>query len=118
MAEILEYVDSEINRSDFRKKLIAGVVITGGGANLKHLRQLVELQTGMDARIGLPTEHLAPSKLDLLSHPMYSTGVGLIIKGYEEYENRKIEQRKEPIVESAEPEKKQKSSPELVFITF
>ncbi len=110
MAEILEYVDSEINRSDFRKKLIAGVVITGGGANLKHLRQLVELQTGMDARIGLPTEHLAPSKLDLLSHPMYSTGVGLIIKGYEEYENRKIEQRKEPIVESAEPEEKTEES--------
>ena len=40
-------------------KLIAGIVLTGGGSQLKHLRQLVEYITGMDARIGFPNEHLA-----------------------------------------------------------
>ena len=42
-----------------KKKLIAGIVLTGGGSQLKHLKQLVEYVTGMDTRIGLPNEHLA-----------------------------------------------------------
>jgi cell division protein FtsA len=40
-------------------KLIAGIVLTGGGAQLKHIKQLVEYITGMDTRIGYPNEHLA-----------------------------------------------------------
>jgi cell division protein FtsA len=38
-----------------RKKLIAGIVLTGGGAQLKHIKQLVEYITGMDTRIGYQT---------------------------------------------------------------
>lgn len=85
MEEILEHVDSEINISGYKNKLIAGVVVTGGGAQLKNLVQLVEYITGLDARIGLPIEHLAPVKLENVKHPMYSTGVGLILKGFEDY---------------------------------
>ncbi|MGP8216265.1 MAG: cell division protein FtsA [Bacteroidia bacterium] len=85
MEEILEHVYYEIKNSGFEKKLIAGIVVTGGGANLKHLPQLVEYVTGMDTRIGHPNEHLAPGVFDL-SHPLYATSVGLVMKGFEELE--------------------------------
>jgi cell division protein FtsA len=85
MEEILEHVDAEISMSGFKNKLIAGVVVTGGGAHLKNLVQLVEYVTGLDARIGLPIEHLASSKADV-KHPMYSTGVGLVLNGFADHE--------------------------------
>ena len=57
--------------------------MTGGGAQLKHITQLFEYITGMDARIGYPNEHLAPSTLvDNITSPMYATGIGLVIKGF------------------------------------
>jgi len=62
--------------------LIAGIVVTGGGAQLKHLPQLFEYLTGMDTRIGFPTEHLASGN-EGVSSPMFSTGVGLVLKGFE-----------------------------------
>jgi cell division protein FtsA len=60
---------------DPRKKLIAGIVLTGGGAQLKHIKQLVEYITGMDTRIGYPNEHLAGDS-DEFSSPLYATAVG------------------------------------------
>jgi cell division protein FtsA len=87
MEEILEQVYFEIKSSGFEKKLIGGIVLTGGGAQLKHLVQLVEYVTGLDARIGFPTEHLAKSPLAEIKNPMYATGIGLIIKGHEELKN-------------------------------
>src|SRR2546430_2368222 len=88
MEEIIEHVYYEIKNSGYEKKLIAGIVITGGGAQLKHIIQLVEFITGMDARIGYPNEHLAKGADELMS-PMYATGVGLVIKGFQELEKRK-----------------------------
>jgi len=82
MEEIIEQVYFEIRNSGFERKLIAGIVITGGGAQLKHLPQLFEYLTGMDTRIGYPTEHLASGNEQVAS-PMYATGVGLVLKGFE-----------------------------------
>lgn len=79
MEEIIEHVHYEIKNSGFEKKLIAGIVVTGGGAQLKHITQLVEYITGMDTRIGYPNEHLANGAEDITS-PMYATGVGLVMK--------------------------------------
>lgn len=84
MEEILEQVYFEIKSSGFEKKLIGGIVLTGGGSQLKHLVQLVEYVTGMDARIGFPTEHIMKGMVDEVKNPMYATGIGLIIKGYED----------------------------------
>ena len=114
MAEILEHVDSEISMSGFKNKLIAGVVVTGGGAHLKNLVQLVEYVTTLDARIGLPIEHLSSSKIDTVKHPMYSTGVGLVLNGFEDFEMKQEELRKknhgikleEPEVSEAQRERK------------
>lgn len=83
MEEIIEHVYYEINNSGFERKLIAGIVVTGGGAQLKHITQLFEYITGMSTRVGLPTEHLASTNdLDLLASPMYATGIGLVMKGF------------------------------------
>ena len=80
MEEIVEHVYYEIKNSGYEKKLIAGIVITGGGAQLKHITQLVEYITGMDSRIGYPNEHLAKGSVDVTS-PMFATSVGLVMKG-------------------------------------
>jgi len=92
MEEIIEHVYYEIKSSGYEKKLIAGIVITGGGAQLKHLPQLVEFVTGLDSRIGYPNEHLAKNEVlpknvyDELRSPMYATGIGLLIKGIQKAE--------------------------------
>lgn len=81
MEEILEHVYYEIKTSGYERKLIAGIVVTGGGAQLKNVNQLVEYVTGLPARIGYPNEHVAKSKAEEMTSPMYATGIGLVIKG-------------------------------------
>jgi cell division protein FtsA len=89
MEEIVEHVYYEIRNSGYEKKLIGGIVVTGGGAQLKHITQLFEYITGMDARIGYPTEHLAPTNsIENLTSPIYSTGIGLVLKGFESLEKK------------------------------
>jgi len=92
MEEIIEHVYFEVKSSGYEKKLIGGIVITGGGAQLKHLPQLVEYLTGLDCRIGYPNEHLAKNEMlpknqyEELQSPSYATGIGLLIKGIQKIE--------------------------------
>ncbi len=82
--EIIESVFQEIKNYGYdeqRKKLIAGIVLTGGGSQLRHIKQLVEYITGMDTRIGFPNEHLASGSDEELSSPLYATAIGLLMKG-------------------------------------
>ena len=82
VVEIIEQVYAEIKlygHEDPKKKLIAGIVLTGGGAQLQHIKQLVEYITGMDTRIGYPNEHLAGDSDEELSSPLYATAVGLVM---------------------------------------
>ncbi len=85
---IMEQVDYEIKLSGYQKKLIGGVVLTGGGAQLKNIKDLCSLVTATETRVGTPNEHLDPSSagFDELAHPMYATGIGLVIYGLEETE--------------------------------
>ncbi len=83
MEEIIDAIIFEIQNSGYADKLAAGMVITGGGAMLKHLPQLIQFKTGMDVRVGLPNEHLAGPGKDEINQPMYATSVGLIMKGFE-----------------------------------
>ena len=83
--EILAFVMYEIKNSGYEKKLSGGIVITGGGSQLKHLPQLVEYFTGMDCRIGTPNEHLGKSS-ENITNPIYSTGVGLVMLGIKKIE--------------------------------
>ena len=83
MEEIVEHVYYEIKNSGFEKHMIGGIVVTGGGSQLRHIPQLFEYITGMDCRIGYPNEHLAKAPSEDIISPSYSTGVGLVIKGYD-----------------------------------
>ncbi len=89
MEEIVEHIYYEIKNSGYEKKLIAGIVLTGGGALLKHLPQLTEFITGMDTRIGYPNEHLAKDVPEELASPMYATSIGLVIEGMDRYNKEK-----------------------------
>ncbi len=89
MSEILDFVSYHIKQVGLdARRLNGGIVLTGGGAQLKHLIQLTEFTTGMSARIGLPNEHLASDHPNELAKPMYSTCIGMILKGYHEYERK------------------------------
>ena len=86
MQLILEQVGYEIQISGFERQLIAGVVLTGGGARLKNIKEFAELVIGIDTRIGTPDEHLdlqGSVSFEDLAHPMYATGIGLVIYGLE-----------------------------------
>ncbi len=86
MKEIIDLVYHEIKVSGFENKLMTGIVLTGGGAQLRALPQLVSYITGKDIRVGLPNEHLGKESHGKVTSPMYSTGVGLVLKGFEDLE--------------------------------
>ena len=88
MSEILAFVTFHLKQVGLDNKMLnGGIVLTGGGSQLKHLIQLTEYATGLNARIGYPNEHLAVNHLSELEKPMYATCIGLILKGYNVYEN-------------------------------
>lgn len=88
MSEILDFVTYHLKQVGLDNKMLnGGIVLTGGGSQLKHLIQLTEYVTGLNARIGYPNEHLAAGHIDELAKPVYSTCIGLILKGYDDYEH-------------------------------
>ena len=112
VVEIIEQVFAEIKNyghEEQKKKLIAGIVLTGGGSQLKHIKQLTEYITGMDTRIGYPNEHLAGASNEQTTSPLFATAVGLVMNAvevqtrvqYEEVIEEKIDdtpQNVDPIV--------------------
>jgi cell division protein FtsA len=110
MEEILDHVIYEIETSGVADKLSAGIVLTGGGALLRHLPQLVKFKTGYDVRVGYPNEHLAAESIEEANQPMFSTSIGLLLKGYEsrqKVKEGKIEVKIEaPAGENKEPQTK------------
>ncbi|WP_298366349.1 cell division protein FtsA [uncultured Lutibacter sp.] len=102
VVEIIEQVFLEIKNyghEEPKKKLIAGIVLTGGGAQLKHLKQLVEYITGMDTRIGYPNENLAGDSDESLSSPQYATAVGLLMNGLNRLDKQKEKIAQQQITE-------------------
>jgi len=102
VVEIVEQVYVEIKNyghEEQKKKLIAGIVLTGGGSQLKHLKQLVEYITGMDTRIGYPNEHLAGDSDEEVASPLYATAVGLLMNSLEAKKKNRIEHHEEEMPE-------------------
>jgi cell division protein FtsA len=89
MSEILDFVTFHLKQVGLDNRMMnGGIILTGGGSQLKHLIQLTEYVTGLNARIGFPNEHLAPGHIEELEKPMYATCLGLILKGYNDFENK------------------------------
>ena len=107
VVEIIEQVYVEIKNyghEEQKKKLIAGIVLTGGGSQLKHLKQLVEYITGMDTRVGYPNEHLAGDSDSDITSPMYATAVGLVMDSLMRQEKRIIETPEVEVEDEDEPQ--------------
>ena len=114
VVEIIEQVYAEIKlygHDESKKKLIAGIVLTGGGSQLQHIKQLVEYITGMDTRIGYPNEHLAGNSSEELSSPLYATSVGLVMESLRNQTNSAT-----PFVEMKTPEPLAVIAPEPVIV--
>lgn len=89
MSEIMDFVAYHLKQVGLDNRMLnGGIILTGGGSQLKHLIQLTEYVTGLNARIGFPNEHLSGGHIVELAKPMYSTCIGLILKGYNDYENK------------------------------
>lgn len=88
LEEIFDLVKFEIKNSGYENRLVAGMVITGGGALMKHIDQLASFITGLDVKIGYSNEHLAQGTPDELKSPMYATSIGLVIEGLKDYEEK------------------------------
>ena len=101
MEEIIEAVYQEIKSTGLEKRLIAGIVLTGGGSMLKHIEQLTQFITGMDTRIGYPNEHLASNSADEMTSPMYSTGLGLVLMGMQRADASRVKN------DASKPEEKE-----------
>ena len=113
VVEIIEQVYAEIKlygHDESKKKLIAGIVLTGGGSQLQHIKQLVEYITGMDTRIGYPNEHLAGNSSEELSSPLYATSVGLVMESLRNQTNSAT-----PFIEMKTPEPVAVIAPEPVI---
>jgi len=96
MNEILDFVTYHLKQVGLDNKMLnGGIILTGGGSQLKHLIQLTEYITGLNARIGFPNEHLAAGHIEELAKPTYSTCIGLILKGYDDYEHNRKQFEKE-----------------------
>lgn len=88
LEEIIELIHAEIITSGYENKLAGGIILTGGGAQMSCLKQLVEYMTGMEARIGYPNEHLGKSKIDAVKSPMFATTLGLVLSGFKALDDR------------------------------
>ena len=113
--EIIEQVYLEIKNyghEEQKKKLIAGIVLTGGGSQLKHIKQLVEYITGMDTRVGYPNEHLAGDTDKDVTIPLFATAVGLVLDGLKRFEkdiNEKVEVKEADNIDGEENRPEQES---------
>ena len=120
MSEIMDFVTYHLKQVGLDNRMLnGGVVMTGGGAQLRHLIQLTEYITGLNARIGYPTEHLAAGHIEELAKPTYSTCIGLSLTGYSDYEHNRKEFEKDyrkvevpDNLRKAEPQHEQAASDE------
>ena len=126
MEEIINFIKFEIDNSGYADKLVAGIVITGGGAKLKNLPQLMKFKLGMDVRIGYPNQHIGGEYSKSINDPAYATSIGLILKGFEYADKHgspiviakpEVQEEKE-IEEIPQGSKKQKKSLADIFGGF
>jgi cell division protein FtsA len=89
--EILQLVNTELKAygaHEQKKKLIAGIVLTGGGSNLRHMRQFTNYITGFDSRLGFANEYISNDKNQSLKGPEFATAIGLLMESLKIREKR------------------------------
>lgn len=118
--DILDQVKREIDNSGYADKLRAGVVLTGGGATLRHIKELCQFTLQKPVRIGIPEFGFVRNIPTDLKHPMYATALGLLKYGIGKKEAAaESEEEEKPVVvekpvakkpeKKKEPERKKRS---------
>lgn len=82
MEEILFHINQELERSGYKRKIGAGVVLTGGGALIEGAQELAEQIFGLPTRVGSPL-NLGGGFTEMVNNPKYATAVGLLFYGVE-----------------------------------
>lgn len=109
---ILEMATSEIISSGCTK-LRGGIVLTGGGSKLTYIDELAAFISGTDTRIGLPNEHLVEDTAEEIIHPMYATGIGLLLYGLKDKRSQSVKEEIEPEeITTTNPDSEPKPQPE------
>lgn len=108
---ILQQVDYELKNDSYDKMLIAGIVLTGGGSKLQHIAQYTEYITGIATRVGEPDSIWLDENANDCLDPMYSTGIGLVLKGFENEEKLALANKIDPQQTEQEQEKQQEEVP-------
>jgi cell division protein FtsA len=85
--EILSLTLQEMKKSNFHESLAAGVVLTGGGSLMQGIAELTEKILDVPVRTGKPAGMTGLEQM--VSSPIYSTGVGLLIYGWEQMKEGK-----------------------------
>lgn len=93
MYDIIDYVKLEIERCGYKGKLGAGIVLTGGGANLKNLDHLFKMHTGLDVRVAQPITYVTTESAEIVSAPKYSTLTGIILDALRKGNYTEIDER-------------------------
>ena len=77
LEEIMDCVNYQISKSEIEEQLGAGIVLTGGTANIGNFISLVKFRTGMDARKGNLVFRLSEKNKEFI-HPDNYTVLGLL----------------------------------------
>ena len=83
--ELYMLVQAELRRSGFENLLSSGIVITGGSSAMQGMVELGEEIFHMPVRLGLP--RYIGGLSDVVKTPRFSTGVGLLLYGLEQYQH-------------------------------
>lgn len=104
MTDIADYVWNEIREANFAKKLSAGIVLTGGVANLKNVAELFQSVTGIETRVACAELGITSESLEMVASPNLTLAVSLLLRGAQKGATPvSILQR--PIQEPVQPEK-------------
>ena len=87
--ELLGLIQAELRRSGFEDRVAAGIVLTGGSAKIEGLVELAEEVFHMPVRLGVP--QYVTGLVDVVRNPIYSTGVGLLLFGHQNRDQRSLE---------------------------
>lgn len=84
--ELFSLVQAELRRSGYERLIVAGIVLTGGSSNMQGVVELAEEVFHVPVRVGTP--QYVKGLVELIKNPIYATGVGLLLYGLRQQQDR------------------------------
>ncbi len=85
--ELFTLIQAELRRSGYEDLIAAGIVLTGGTSKMEGVVDLAEEIFHKPVSVGVPRN--VTGLADIVRNPIYSTGVGLLIYGRMQEEERR-----------------------------